>query len=117
VLFELETESGLRAQLPRHREISRFPAVRRDLAMVVEEAVAAAQLLDRIRASAGALLREVTVFDIYRGAGIEIGRKSVAIGLNLQDVSRTLTDEDTDAVVAQVVTDLEREFNATIRDK
>jgi len=117
VLFELETESGLRAQLPRHREISRFPAVRRDLAMVVEEAVAAEQLLDRIRASAGALLREVTVFDIYRGAGIESGRKSVAIGLNLQDVSRTLTDEDTDAVVAQVVTDLEREFNATIRDK
>ena len=60
---------------------------------------------------------EVVVFDIYRGAGIPDGFRSVAIGLNLQDVSRTLTDDDADAVVAQVVVDLKREFNATIRDK
>jgi phenylalanyl-tRNA synthetase beta chain len=74
-------------------------------------------LLDRIRASAGPLLTDLVVFDIYRGKGITPGRKSVAIGLNLQDISRTLTDVDTDAVVAQVVTDLEREHNAAIRDK
>ena len=60
---------------------------------------------------------ETTVFDIYRGAGIETGRKSVAIGLNLQDVSRTLTDDETDAIVARVVADLERECSATIRDR
>jgi phenylalanyl-tRNA synthetase beta chain len=57
------------------------------------------------------------VFDIYRGRGIDEGFKSVAIGLNLQDVSRTLTDEDTDAVVARVVADLGREHSATIRDQ
>jgi phenylalanyl-tRNA synthetase beta chain len=62
------------------------------------------------------VLRETTVFDIYRGSGIENGRKSVAIGLNLQDVSRTLTDDETDAIVARVVADLERECDATIRD-
>jgi phenylalanyl-tRNA synthetase beta chain len=117
VVFEVETESGLRAVVPQHREISRFPAVRRDLAVIVAEAVAVQDLLDRIRGSAGSLLQDATVFDIYRGAGIETGRKSVAIGLNLQDVSRTLTDEVTDAVVARVVADLEREFSATIRDK
>jgi phenylalanyl-tRNA synthetase beta chain len=117
VVFELETESGLRAVVPQHREISRFPAVRRDLAMIVDETVAVQELTDCIRRSAGDLLREITVFDIYRGKGIEIGRKSVAIGLNLQDVSRTLTDEVTDAVVAQVVADLVRECRATIRDK
>jgi phenylalanyl-tRNA synthetase beta chain len=117
VLFELEIESGLRARVPQYREISRFPAVRRDLALLVDEAVTVQALLDRVRGSAGALLQDVTVFDVYRGPGIENGRKSVAIGLNLQDVSRTLTDDVTDAVVAQVVADLEREFKATIRDK
>jgi phenylalanyl-tRNA synthetase beta chain len=117
VVFELETESGLRAVVPQHREISRFLAVRRDLAMIVDESVAVQELIDCIRRSAGGLLTEVNVFDVYRGTGIESGRKSVAIGLNLQDVSRTLTDEVTDAVVAQVVSDLVRECKATIRDK
>jgi len=117
VVFELETESGLMAVVPRHREISRFPAVRRDLAIVVKEAIAVQRLLDTVRRSAGDLLTDVVVFDIYRGRGIDEGFKSVAIGLNLQDVSRTLTDEDTDAVVARVVADLGREHNATIRDQ
>jgi phenylalanyl-tRNA synthetase beta chain len=116
VVFELETDSALRASIPHYQEISRFPAVRRDLAVVVEESVAVQKLLDCVRVAAGPALREITVFDIYRGAGIESGRKSVAIGLNLQDVSRTLTDDETDAIVARVVADLERECSATIRD-
>jgi len=117
VVFEIETESGLRAVVPHYREVSRFPAVRRDLAMIVDEAVEVQALIDCIRRSAGEVLVDVVVFDVYRGAGIETGRKSVATGLNLQDVSRTLTDEVTDAVVARVVADLERECKATIRDK
>ena len=103
--------------MPQFADVSRFPAVRRDLAVVVAEPVTVQNLLDRIRSAAGALLHDAVVFDIYRGAGIETGRKSVAIGLNLQDVSRTLTDEETDAVVARVVADLERECGATIRDR
>jgi phenylalanyl-tRNA synthetase beta chain len=91
--------------------------VRRDLALVVDEAVPVQQILDCVQKSAGEVLRETIVFDVYRGTGIESGRKSVAIGLNLQDVSRTLTDESTDAVVARVVSDLERECSATIRDR
>ena len=117
VVFEVETESGLVARVPRLMEISRFPAVRRDLAIVVREAVPIQALLDTIRTGAKDLLTGLVVFDIYRGRGIEEGFKSVAIGLNLQDISRTLTDEETDAVVAQVVAGLEREHSATIRDK
>jgi phenylalanyl-tRNA synthetase beta chain len=117
LVFELETESGLAAVVPQMREISRFPAVRRDLAIVVAESVPVQALLECIRRSAGALLTSLVVFDIYRGRGIPDGFKSVAIGLNLQDISRTLTDADTDAVVAQVVGDLEREHGAAIRDK
>jgi len=117
VVFEIETESGLAAVVPRHGEVSRFPAVRRDLAIVAAEDVTVQSLLDTVRRSAGELLTGLVVFDIYRGRGIDEGFKSVAIGLNLQDVSRTLTDEDTDAVVARVVADLGREHSAAIRDQ
>ena len=117
LVFEIETESGLAAKVPGFTEISRFPGVRRDLAIVVAEPVPVQALLDTVRTSAGALLTGLVVFDIYRGKGIAEGFKSVAIGLNLQDISRTLTDLETDAVVAQVVKDLEREHSATIRDK
>ncbi len=117
ILFELETEPALAARVPRHREVSRFPSVRRDLAVVVDEKSTVREILGSIRASAGELLTDLVLFDVYRGAGIPAGRKSLAIGLNLQDVSRTLTDEDTDAVVARVIADLEREYSATIRDK
>jgi phenylalanyl-tRNA synthetase beta chain len=117
LVFEIETESGLEAGVPSFAGISRFPAVRRDLAVLVGEAVPVQALLDTVRASVGALLTGLVVFDIYRGTGIADGFKSVAIGLNLQDISRTLTDDEIDAVVAQVVKDLEREHSATIRDK
>jgi phenylalanyl-tRNA synthetase beta chain len=117
LVFELEVEGALRAAIPHFDEVSRFPAVRRDLAVVVDEGVSVQALLDCVHAAAGDVLRESVVFDIYRGAGIETGRKSVAIGLNLQDVSRTLTDDATDAIVARVVADLERECSATIRDR
>jgi phenylalanyl-tRNA synthetase beta chain len=117
VVFELEIEAALRAEVPHYRDVSRFPAVRRDLALVVAESVPVQSLLDCVQNAAGAVLRDTIVFDIYRGAGIETGSKSVAIGLNLQDVSRTLTDEETDAIVARVVADLERECSAAIRDR
>jgi phenylalanyl-tRNA synthetase beta chain len=116
-VFELEVEVALAATVPHFRDVSRFPGVRRDLAVVVVESVPVQKLLDCVQNAVGGVLRETTVFDIYRGAGIETGRKSVAIGLNLQDVSRTLTDEETDAIVARVVADLERECSATIRDR
>ena len=117
LVFELEVEGAFRAAIPHFAEVSRFPAVRRDLAVVVDEAISVQALLDCVHGAAGDVLRESVVFDIYRGAGIETGRKSVAIGLNLQDVSRTLTDDETDAIVARVVSDLERECSATIRDR
>jgi phenylalanyl-tRNA synthetase beta chain len=117
LVFELETESGLRARLPAHGELSRFPSVRRDIAVVVAESVPVGALLATVRRDAGEWLTGLVVFDIYRGRGIDDGCKSVAIGLNLQDISRTLTDAETDAVVARVVAGLEREHSAAIRDK
>lgn len=113
--FELDLEPLAARTLPRAGELSRFPAVRRDLAVVVAESVEWAALAATIREAAGPLLREVVLFDRYAGQGVEPGFKSLAMGLILQDASRTLTDRDVEAVVTAVVAAAEREHGAKIR--
>jgi phenylalanyl-tRNA synthetase beta chain len=115
VLFELEY-AALSAEKPQFRAISRFPQVRRDLALVVDEATPLSVIRERVTLAASSLLRELLVFDVYRGAGIESGRKSVALGLIFQDNSRTLTDQDTDRAVAAIVADLAGALNAKTRE-
>jgi phenylalanyl-tRNA synthetase beta chain len=70
-----------------------------------------------VRESAGELLGELAVLSVYRGEQLEKGKKSIALGLNLQDTSRTLTDQDADRVIAQVSEHLRTGFGGTIRDK
>jgi phenylalanyl-tRNA synthetase beta chain len=117
VVFELETKAGLASPIPEYREISRYPAIRRDIAVIVDEAVTVNALRDAVRASAGALLNDLTVLSVYRGRQFEKGKKSIALGLQLQDTSRTLTDNEADAIVARVIEQLGLKLNATIRDK
>jgi phenylalanyl-tRNA synthetase beta chain len=117
VLFELETAALTASRVPRFAEISRFPSIRRDLAVIVPEAVTAAALGAVVRGSAGELLREWKVLSVYRGEQIEKGKKSIALALILQDTSRTLTDADADALVAQVTGALRAQLGAGIRDK
>jgi phenylalanyl-tRNA synthetase beta chain len=116
-LFELEMQSAFRAKVLKLNKISKFPSVRRDLSIVVDEGVPLAVLQENVTVSASGLLSELRVFDVYRGPSIETGRKSVALGLILQDSSRTLTDVDADAVVTAVATRLRDELSATIRDQ
>ena len=116
VLFELDFAAALRIELPRARDISRFPQVRRDIALVVDEAVTLSALRERVTLAASSLLCDLRVFDVYRGAGVEKGRKSVALGLIFQDISRTLTDQDVDQAVASVVADLRTNLGARIRE-
>ncbi|HEL4300634.1 TPA: phenylalanine--tRNA ligase subunit beta, partial [Stenotrophomonas maltophilia] len=113
--FELDLEPLSARRLPRAGELSRYPAVRRDLAFLVPEQVAWADLAATVRQAAGPLLRDLNLFDRYVGQGVEPGFKSLAMGLILQDKSRTLTDRDVDAVVAEAVTAIEREHHARIR--
>jgi len=115
VVFELALAPLAARALPRAGELSRFPSVRRDLAFLVPEQVAWADLAATVRASIGPLLRDVLLFDRYVGPGVEAGFKSLAMGLILQDNSRTLTDRDVEAVVADVVAAVEREHRARIR--
>jgi phenylalanyl-tRNA synthetase beta chain len=113
--FELDLAPLAARALPRAAELSRFPSVRRDLAFLVPEAVAWSALVGSVRSAVGPLLRDVVLFDRYVGPGVEVGFKSLAMGLILQDNSRTLTDRDVDAVVADAVAALAREHDARIR--
>jgi phenylalanyl-tRNA synthetase beta chain len=115
VLFALQVELAFAAAIPAFRTYSRFPLIRRDLAIVVDERVSSDALQGVARAAAGKLLQKIVVFDIYRGKGVDSNRKSIGLGLILQDASRTLTDEDADKTLRTVMLRLEREFGATIR--
>ena len=115
-LFELEQAALTTGVLPRFTPISRYPAIRRDLAIVVDEGVAYADIAGCIRAGAGDLLRELVLFDVYAGENIGAGRKSLALGLILQVSSQTLTDEVVDEAVGRVLTRLESDFGARLRD-
>jgi phenylalanyl-tRNA synthetase beta chain len=115
VLFELEMDA-LTVEKPQYREISRFPQVRRDLAVVVDETVALSALAERVVLTASSLLCDLRIFDVYRGQGVEAGRKSVALGLIFQDISRTLTDEDVERLIASIVADLRVNLDARIRE-
>jgi len=116
-VYVAELDLGLlrRRALPQFAGTARFPSVRRDLAMIVPEDVPACELQRVSAKAAGQMLERCIIFDMYQGEGIESGYKSIAIGLILRDVSRTLTDEEVDSVMLSVVESLKQECRARIR--
>ena len=98
-----------------YQPLPRFPAVTRDLSLVCDEEITVAQLQDCISAAGGKLLRKVTLFDIYRGANIPEGKKSIAFSLELRADDRTLTDTDSDGVITKVLKKLQETLNVVIR--
>jgi phenylalanyl-tRNA synthetase beta chain len=117
IIFEIEVELAFEAKPAKFIKISKFPSVRRDLSIIVDESVPLAVLQENVTVSASGLLSELRVFDVYRGPGVDFGRKSIALGLILQDSSRTLTDVDADSVVTAVVARLRDVLSASIRDQ
>ena len=113
--FELNLDSLAERSIPVLQDVSRFPSVRRDLALVVPEGTSWAALQASLKAVLGERLQAVVVFDQYRGPGLETGAKSLAMGLILQDVSRTLTDLDADQAVAAALAALTRDCGAKLR--
>ncbi len=116
VLFEIDTAALGSAKPRRYRGLSRFPAVRRDLAILVASEVPAGKLLAAVAEAAGPTLKDVVVFDIFTDSRIGSGQKSVALGLILQETSRTLTDADIEKIVSGVVTHLAMKFDARLRE-
>lgn len=116
VLFEFDTAALLRARVPAFSEISRFPAVRRDIAVVVDEGIAVQTLLDGMSEHLPELVTELALFDVYRGKGIDSGKKSLAFRVLMQDTRQTLTDEAVDAVTARLAEVLTSRFGAKLRN-
>jgi phenylalanyl-tRNA synthetase beta chain len=115
VLFELLTAPLLQGAAPRFGGVSRMPVVRRDVAFTVAENTPVGALLGALRARVPGFVREVEVFDQYRGKGVESGRKSLALRIVMQDTDRTLTDSEVEAVIASINEQLHKEFKAQPR--
>ncbi|WP_158754297.1 phenylalanine--tRNA ligase subunit beta [Dyella sp. S184] len=114
-VLELALEPLLARRLPKAQPVPRFPAVRRDIAMDLPEEISWSQIEQTVRGSLGERLKELCLFDRYSGKGVESGRKSLAMGLILQDASRTLTDDDADRCVREAIAALEQSCKAKLR--
>ena len=105
----------LRLPEPTYVPLPKYPTVNRDLSIICDEAVTVAQAQDVMTAAAGKLLRDIRLFDIYRGTGVPEGKKSLAFSLALRADDRTLTDTDSEAVVSKVLKALDEKLGATLR--
>lgn len=115
ILFELDWDALAARDLPRYRTVSRFPAVRRDLAVVVDSGLAVGDILNAARAALPALVTEIALFDVYQGKGVPEGKKSLAFKMLLQDTEKTLTDAEIENTVSEVLAYLSQRFGATLR--
>jgi phenylalanyl-tRNA synthetase beta chain len=116
ILVEIDYVAATAVARPQFREISRFPQIRRDISFTVPESVTFSRIRERVSVAASSLLKELRLFDLYQGAEVESGRKSIALGLILQDLNRTLTDEDADRIIGAVIADLRTNLDARIRE-
>jgi len=115
VLCELELAGLTRRAAPRYAGMPRFPAVRRDIAVVVDAAVPLAEMLASVMSARPALLAEISCFDLYQGQGVEVGKKSLAFNMLLQHTEKTLTDSEIEVSVAEVVDILVKKHHAALR--
>ncbi len=116
LIAEIDLAMAMRRSVPRVVEVSKFPEVRRDLAMLVDRAVSASEIQNVIYAHAGSALLHLKLFDVYTGKGVETIQKSIGIGLTFQHPSRTLTDDEISTAMAEVVAALETKLKAQLRN-
>ena len=115
VVFEIELDALLQAEVPAYRADSKFPAVVRDVALTIDLGLAWQTLRDALYKVAPVLVNRIELFDVYAGKGIAEGRKSLAFRIVMQDTQRTLEDAEVDKVVASIVAAAESEFAAELR--
>jgi phenylalanyl-tRNA synthetase beta chain len=116
VLFELDLEPMTRRALSVAGEISKYPLVRRDIAVVVSESVSLKALLGSLQDERSSIVSDISLFDVYRGKGIENGKKSLAFRVLLQDTEKTLTDAEADLAITKLMDILRSQFNAVLRN-
>lgn len=114
-MFELAQAALLEGRIPAFSPLSKFPEVRRDLAVVVDRNLSVSTLLGAVKKVAGESFMGANIFDVYMGKGIDPQRKSVAMGLTFQHPSRTLNEDEINASIDAVIKHLEAIFSATLR--
>jgi len=115
-LFEIALAGLEQGLLPAFASLSRFPAIRRDLAIVVDAEIPFERVRHCVSEAASDLLRDLVLFDVYEGEKIDSGRKSLALGLILQASSQTLTDQEIEKTICRVLARLKNELGAKLRD-
>lgn len=114
-VFELKLDRLEKARLPNYAEVSKFPEIRRDLALIVDQSVPVDAIQATITEVAKELLKDIFVFDVYQGKGIAEGHKSIALALTLQHSSRTLLDEEVADLIERVIVIVKGKFHAQLR--
>jgi phenylalanyl-tRNA synthetase beta chain len=114
-VFEFALTAALSAQVPSFEALSRFPAIRRDLALLVDENITAGEIERCLNGVESDILKSIQLFDVYSGDGVELGKKSIAIAFHIQHGERTLTDEEVDALILLITQTLEKTLGAAIR--
>jgi phenylalanyl-tRNA synthetase beta chain len=115
-LFELKQDLLLNKQQAKFKPLSKYPSVRRDLALLVNDDINASDIINTINSCNIAFLQDLYIFDIYKGKGVAEGQKSVALGITLQNDQQTLTDSEIDAIVSTLLNTLSQTLGAKLRD-
>ncbi|PCJ28469.1 MAG: phenylalanine--tRNA ligase subunit beta [SAR86 cluster bacterium] len=115
MLFELNLEAIKPKLLPSIKPLSKFPEVNRDLAILLDRDICASDILSNVRENAGNYLTDLRIFDVYQGDAVAKDKKSIALGLTWQHPSRTLSDDDINAIISSCVNGLQDKFNANLR--
>lgn len=116
ICCECRLDSLQKGAIPQLKAVSKYPSIGRDIAIIVDDAITAKKVRECIIKAAGEYLINLELFDVYSGKGIDSGRKSLALGLTLQASSRTLTDEDVEGVMNNVLNALRTECSANLRE-
>jgi phenylalanyl-tRNA synthetase beta chain len=115
-LFEISLDELEDGKLPAFQPLSKFPLIRRDFALEMDEKMAFAEVIQCARGASSKIIKDIRLFDVYTGDNVDSGRKSLALSLILQDSSKTLTDEDVDNATSSVLSALSSELNVELRD-
>lgn len=115
-LFELAQDGILPRAVPKFAPLSKFPSVRRDMALLLKQDILAGDIIRCIEECGESAVRDIAIFDVYQGKGIEAGCKSVALSVVLQDFAQTLTDSEIDAIFRRLLDNLSAKLNARLRD-
>lgn len=114
-VFELDMQAIPNQHLPQFSPISKYPAVRRDLALVLDKHISAADVIAHLRSQAGEALQEVFVFDVFTGGNLPADKKSLALGLVIQNQEKTLQDEEVEGIITRLVQSINRTYGAELR--